>query len=38
MVLVDFGGGADFGSDLDMLGEPGGDDMGDIGGGNMGIC
>lgn len=26
------GGGADFGSDLDMLGEPGGDDMGDIGG------
>lgn len=26
------GGGADFGSDLDSLGEPGGDDMGDIGG------
>lgn len=25
-------GGADFGSDLDMLDEPGGDDMGDIGG------
>lgn len=26
------GGGADFGSDLDTLGEPGGDEMGDIGG------
>lgn len=26
------GGGADFGSDLDSLGEPGGDEMGDIGG------
>lgn len=26
------GGGADFGSDLDELGEPGGDEMGDIGG------
>ena len=26
------GGGADFGSDLDMLGEPGGDEIGDIGG------
>lgn len=26
------GGGADFGSDLDTLGEPGGDDMGDISG------
>ena len=26
------GGGADFGSDLDSLGEPGGDDMGDISG------
>lgn len=26
------GGGGDFGSDLDMLGEPGGDDMGDIDG------
>lgn len=25
-------GGADFGSDLDMMGEPGGDEMGDIGG------
>lgn len=30
--LGGFGGGADFGSDLDMLDEPGGDDMGDIGG------
>lgn len=27
-----FGGGADFGSDLDSLGEPGSDDLGDIGG------
>ena len=26
------GGGSDFGSDLDSLGEPGGDEMGDIGG------
>lgn len=31
------GGGADFGSDLDSLGDMGGDDMGDIGGGSESI-
>lgn len=31
------GGGADFGSDIDTLGEPGGDDMGDISGESEGV-